>query len=148
MTQDTAIHAMVRKCRTGAFPACVGAVASGWVILAERQVTAGYCLLLPDPVVGQLNELSGERRALFLHDMGTLGDVLLRVTGALRINSAIFGNAEPALHLHAFPRYANEPEATRTAQPWALDWTAAPSFDAHTHGDLKRRIALRLEATR
>jgi diadenosine tetraphosphate (Ap4A) HIT family hydrolase len=33
---------------------------------------------------------------------------------ALRINYAIFGNLEPALHAHVHPRYADEPEAMRT----------------------------------
>ena len=148
MSRETAIHAMVRKCRAGRFPACVTAVASGWVILAERQVTEGYCLLLPDPVVGHLNELSGEERESFLRDMGALGDVLLSVTGAVRINYAMFGNLAPALHLHAFPRYANEPEATRTAQPWALDWNLAPAFSEEIHGGLKRRIAAGFAAIR
>ena len=144
----TAIHAIVRQCREGHFAACVTAVQSGWVIMAERQVTVGYCLLLPDPVVGHLNDLSAERRMEFLGDMGKLGDVLLQVTGAVRINYAIFGNVEPALHMHAFPRYADEAEPARTSQPWALDWSAAPLFDAEWHGDLKRRIARGLAGVR
>jgi len=35
----------------------------------------------------------------------------------VRINYALFGNLEPALHAHVFPRRADEPAATRTAQP-------------------------------
>ena len=142
----TAIHAVVRQCRAGLHPACVAAVESGWVILAERQVTAGYCLLLPDPVAGDLNELTAVRRGVILRDVGLLGDVLLDVTGAVRINYAIFGNIEPALHLHAFPRYAEELQRTNNAQPWALDWASAPLFAESLHGDLKRRIAAGLAA--
>ncbi|MFI4880866.1 MAG: hypothetical protein ACHQD6_10365, partial [Steroidobacterales bacterium] len=52
-----------------------------------------------------------------------------KVTGAARINYAIFGNQEPALHAHVIPRYLDEPQALRSAQPWAYDWTAAPAFD-------------------
>ena len=48
----------------------------------------------------------------------------------MRINYAIFGNLEPALHAHVIPRYRNEPEGMRTQQPWAYDWNAAPAFDA------------------
>jgi diadenosine tetraphosphate (Ap4A) HIT family hydrolase len=51
------------------------------------------------------------------------------VTGAARINYAIFGNQEPALHAHVIPRYLDEPQALRTAQPWAYDWSQAPAFD-------------------
>ena len=104
--------------------------ASGWIVLGDTQVLTGYSLLLPDPVVPHLNALRGGERAQFLADMATLGDALLEVTAAVRINYALFGNLEPALHAHVFPRYADEPVALRTQQPWAYDWAQAPRFDA------------------
>ena len=147
MTPPTAIHGMVDCCRAADYPAVVTRVRSGWVVMGERQVLTGYCLLLPDPVVPHLNALSPELRGQFLSDMALVGDALLAVTAAVRINYAMFGNVEPALHAHVFPRYAAEPEATRTAQPWALDWNAAPVYSDALHGDLKRRLAARLAAS-
>jgi diadenosine tetraphosphate (Ap4A) HIT family hydrolase len=141
MTPDTAIHAMVDRCRAADYPAAVARLRSGWVVLGERQVLTGYCLLLPDPVVPHLNALAPDLRAQFLSDMAAIGDALLEATSALRINYAIFGNVEPALHAHIFPRQAAEPEATRSAQPWALDWNAAPNYSEALHGALKARIA-------
>src|SRR5260221_4198698 len=73
--------------------------------------------------------------------MAMVGDALLATTQALRINYAIYGNVDPALHAHIFPRHATEPEATRTAQPWALDWNAAPVYSEALHGDMNRRVA-------
>jgi len=108
--------------------------------MGERQVLTGYCLLLPDPVVADLNALDDAARARFLLDMSAVGDALLQVTGAVRINYAIYGNVEPALHAHVFPRSAKEPEATRTAQPWALDWNAAQQYSEALHGALKSRL--------
>ena len=70
-----------------------------------------------------------------------VGDALMTATAAVRINYAIYGNLDPALHAHLFPRHANEPPATRTAQPWALDWSLAPEYSDALYGDLKRRIA-------
>jgi diadenosine tetraphosphate (Ap4A) HIT family hydrolase len=137
----TAIHRMVERCREGRHSGSVARVGSGWVLLADRQVLPGYCLLLPDPVVPDLNALSGHARAQFLADMARVGDALLAVTGAIRINYAIFGNLEPALHAHVFPRQHGEPEVTRTAQPWALDWSAAPAFSESEHGELRRALA-------
>jgi diadenosine tetraphosphate (Ap4A) HIT family hydrolase len=90
--------------------------------------------------VPHLNALSGVVRAQFLADMSVLGDALLEVTGAIRINYAIFGNLDPALHAHVFPRYADEPESLRTQQPFAHDWTRAPPFDTATHAGLIERI--------
>jgi len=85
-------------------------------------------------------------RGQFLLDMARLGDALLKVTDALRINYAILGNLEPALHAHVIPRYANEPAALRTAHPWAHDWQAAPLFDRPEYAELSE--SLRRELTR
>jgi diadenosine tetraphosphate (Ap4A) HIT family hydrolase len=138
----TAIHAMVERCRAGEAITLVGRVSSGWVVMGERQVLPGYCLLLPDPVVPHLNVLPPMLRDQFMSDMALIGDALLAVTGSVRINYAIFGNVEPALHAHIFPRDSAETEATRTAQPWALDWGAAPVYCESMHGDFKQRLRL------
>lgn len=141
MTPPTVIHAMVDRCRAANYPARVIQLRSGWVVMGERQVLTGYCLLVPDPVVPHLNALPSELRGQFLSDMAMVGDALLATTQALRVNYAIYGNVDPALHAHIFPRHTTEPEATRTAQPWALDWNAAPTYSEALHGELKRRIA-------
>jgi diadenosine tetraphosphate (Ap4A) HIT family hydrolase len=141
----TAIHRMVERCRADDYAARVGRLPSGWVVMGERQVLAGYCLLLPDPVVAHLNVLEERERTQFLADMARVGDAVLAATGALRVNYALFGNAEPALHAHVFPRRPDEPPGIRTAQPWALDWQAAPQFSPALHGELKGRIASHLE---
>jgi diadenosine tetraphosphate (Ap4A) HIT family hydrolase len=132
---------MVERCRAADFAAMIARLPSGWVIMGERQVLTGYCLLLPDPVAAHLNALLPAPRSQFLADMALVGDALLAVTAGVRINYAIFGNVDPALHAHIFPRHATEPEATRAAQPWALDWNAAPRYSEALHGELKRRIA-------
>ena len=137
---------MVERCRAADDPKMVTRVRSGWVVLGERQVLAGYCLLLPDPVVPHLNVLPPDVRSQFLSDMSRVGDALLEVAAAVRINYAIFGNVEPALHAHIFPRRLDEPAAARTAQPWALDWHAAPTYSDAVHGDLQRRLAEALAA--
>lgn len=137
---STAIHEMVERCRRADNPRGVVKLSSGWVVMGERQVVPGYCLLLPDPVVPHLNALQAEGRSQFLADMALLGDALIAITQAVRVNYAIFGNVEPALHAHVFPRLADEPPAQRTAHPWALDWDRAPGFSEAAHGELRRRI--------
>lgn len=136
----TAIHRRVAALQAGEDPTVLARLPSGWAVLGDPQVIDGYCLLLPDPVVPHLNALDGATRARFLADMALLGDAVLAVTGAVRINYAMFGNVEPALHAHVFPRRLDEPEALVTAHPWAWDWGAAPRYDAALHGDLQRRL--------
>lgn len=143
---QTAIHREVAAAREGREPRVVARLTSGWVLLGERQFVRGYVLLLPDPVVPTLNALGAQERGQFLLDMARLGDALLKVTAALRINYAILGNVEPALHAHVIPRYADEPETLRTAHPWAYDWQAAPLFDRSGSAPLSE--ALRRELTR
>jgi len=136
----TAIHRRVDALRAGRDPTFVARLASGWAVLAERQVLPGHCLLLPDPVVATLNALTGERRAGFLADMAALGDAVLAATHAARINYAILGNQDPALHAHVFPRYAHEPAVRATDTPFSYDWDAAPAFDAERDRELRDRI--------
>ncbi len=143
----TAIHRMVERCHAGDAPTLVARLPSGWVVMGDRQVFPGYCLLLADPVADHLNALTFAHRAQFLSDMTLIGDAVLATTGAIRVNYAIFGNVEPALHAHVFPRLASEPEATRTAQPWAFDWNLAPAYSDSLHGEMRRRIAAYLEET-
>lgn len=113
---------------------------SGWVVVGESLFLPGYCLLLADPVVPTLNDMSPEVRTQFLTDMTTLGDALLKVTGAARINYEILGNVVPELHAHLFPRYDNEPEELRLKPAWFYDWEKAPKYDATEHGALYAKL--------
>jgi diadenosine tetraphosphate (Ap4A) HIT family hydrolase len=132
----TAIHAQVLAARAGREPRVIARLFSGWALFGERQFVRGYALLLPDPVVPNLNALGVRDRGAFLTDMASLGDALLKVTGALRINYAMLGNEEPALHAHVIPRYLDEPGPMRFRHPFAYDWAAAPAFDPASSREL------------
>ncbi|HET7202866.1 MAG TPA: hypothetical protein VFI92_05815 [Steroidobacteraceae bacterium] len=146
-TAPTAIHRRVAACRAGSEPTVVARTSSGWAVLGDPQVLRGYCLLLPDPVVPHLNALAPPAQRAFLADMARLGDAVYRVTGAVRINYALFGNVEPALHAHVFPRYPDEPPQLATANPWGYDWNAAPRFDAARDREIMERLRAALSAT-
>ena len=142
---DTAIHRQVLAAREGTEPRVLARLFCGWLLFGERQFVRGYVLLLPDPVVPTLNALAAQERSQFLVEMARAGDALLKVTGAARINYAMLGNVEPALHAHLIPRYTDEPESHRTQHPWAYDWSAAPAFDrallAPLAGELRKELA-------
>jgi diadenosine tetraphosphate (Ap4A) HIT family hydrolase len=138
---DTLIHRRVAEAQRGENPKVVCRVPSGWVVLGDVQILRGYSLLLPDPVVPSLNDMDEGSRLIFLRDMAVLGDALLEVTGAVRINYEILGNYEPALHVHVLPRYADEPEDKRTGPAWFYDWKSGPAFDPERDRELMERIA-------
>jgi diadenosine tetraphosphate (Ap4A) HIT family hydrolase len=145
---STAIHRRVEACRAGADPTVIARLPTGWAVMGDPQVLAGYCLLLPDPVVPHLNALARAAQAAFLADMARLGQAVHELTGALRINYALFGNLEPALHAHVIPRFEDEPKSLRAANPWAYDWTAARRFDPAVDGALQVALRERLAAPR
>ena len=139
----TLIHRRVEAARAGTNPTVICQVPSGWIVLGDTQFLRGYSLLLPDPVVTDLNALAMSRRVAFLHDMTVLGDALLEVAGAYRINYEILGNLDPALHAHVFPRYLTEPDAFRTGPPSHYDRSAraAVPFDEARDRALMQQIA-------
>jgi diadenosine tetraphosphate (Ap4A) HIT family hydrolase len=143
---ETPIHRQVSDAREGREPRVITRLFSGWALFGERQFVRGYVMLMPDPVVPTLNALGTKVRTQFLIDMTRIGDALLKATGAVRINYAIFGNQDPALHAHVIPRYLDEPENYRTAHPWTYDWEAAPAFDRASFAELAE--TLRRELTR
>ncbi|MGV0028978.1 HIT family protein [Phormidesmis priestleyi] len=138
---STLIHHRVEAAHQGMNPTVICRVRSGWVVLGDVQFLPGYSLLLPDPVVADLNVLTMIQRTNFLQDMAIVGDALLAVTGALRINYEILGNSEAALHAHIFPRYATEPEEKRQKPVWFYDWESARVFDAERDGQLMQEMA-------
>lgn len=143
---STAIHKLVESARIGD-ASVIARMPSGWAVMGQRQVLRGYCLLLPDPVVPDLNALASGDRDRFLCDLGRLGEAVRHVTHALRINYAIFGNVEPALHAHVHPRFTDEPSEMRTQNPWGYDWSRAPLFDSVLHGELRDAIREALART-
>lgn len=136
----TLIHQRVDDCRNGSNPKTIVRVRSGWVVLGDVQFLRGYSLLLPDPVVTDLNALERAQRETFLYEMSVIGDALLSVTDAYRINYEILGNTEAALHAHVFPRYRNEPEARRKMPVWSYDWENALQFNKTRDQGLMEKI--------
>ncbi len=128
-TVPTIIHQRVEQCRAGTYPLTIGRVSSGWVVLGDVQFLRGYSLIYPVPVVSHLNELDMDRRKTLMHEVSVVGDALLELTGAVRINYEILGNLAPALHVHIFPRFDDEPEELRTMPVWFYDWDNAPRFN-------------------
>ncbi len=107
----------VKASRSGVEPALICQVPSGWVVLSKMQFLSGYCILLPDPVVKSLNDLNREKRSTYLCDMAMIGDALLEVTDAYRVNYAIMGNSDQSLHAHIVPRFLSETKTLREGLP-------------------------------
>jgi len=143
----TTIHQRVAAARAGTNPTVICRVPSGWVVLCDMQYLQGYVILLPDPVVESLNALNRAQRAEYLCDMALVGDALLEVTGAYRINYAIFGNTDPALHAHIVPRFMAEADEYRKVPPWSYpkEVVEARMFDYERDKELIQRLAAAIQ---
>ena len=132
----------VEAARAGTNPSLICRVPSGWVVLCDMQFLRGYCILLSDPVVPSLNQLNRLQRAEYLCDMAMVGDALMEITGAYRVNYAIAGNSDPYLHAHIIPRYMTEPESIRKGLPWSYPKSIieASMFDVKRDQELIRQL--------
>jgi diadenosine tetraphosphate (Ap4A) HIT family hydrolase len=141
------IHERVALARAGTNPTVICRMPSGWAVMCDMQHLRGYSILLPDPVAGSINDLNREQRSAFLCDMVTVGDALLEVTGSFRINYAILGNTDPALHAHIVPRFLTEPDEMRKGPPWSYprEVVDANLFDYARDKELIARLAAAIQ---
>lgn len=142
----TIIHERVRLAQQGKNPYVISRLEAGWVVIGDVQPLRGYCLLLPDPVVKDLNVLPENLRLIYCRDVARVGDALLQVTDAYRINYETWGNGDQALHTHITPRYRSEPDEKRTWPACMVyDWKTSPPFDPMKDKEFvdAMRIALR-----
>ncbi|MEZ5979332.1 MAG: hypothetical protein R3F34_14080 [Planctomycetota bacterium] len=151
-TAKGAISNRVERIRAGEDPELLLELPSGYAILGKYQPPPirGCCMLLPRDVVASPNDLAPAERAAFFGDLVLLGDAILEVTRAERINYLVLCNQVPELHGHCVPRFASEDPASRLLGPFAAyDFGSAPVADARgadreLHGALRealRRLA-------
>lgn len=144
----TLIHERVATARLGENPTVICRMASGWAVMGDHQFLTGYSLLLPDPVVAHLSDLTVDDRTQFLSDMALIGEAIQSCTDSIRINYEILGNTESALHAHVFPRYTSEPYEYRRGPVWMYppeDRTGL-LFNVECHRSLQRDLAAYIKA--
>ena len=144
---NTVIHQRVDAARRGENPTVIARLPSGWAVMGDTQFLPGYCLLLPDPVVPNVNDLDPAARAQFLTDMARLGDAVMAVMrpAPRRINYEMLGNLEPALHAHVFPRYEHERDTMRAKPVWLYGdemWKSPEhAFNPRKHASIQKALA-------
>jgi diadenosine tetraphosphate (Ap4A) HIT family hydrolase len=138
----------IETARNGTNPSIICRVPSGWVALAEMQYLRGYCILLADPFVESINALDHAARTRFMLDMSIVGDALLKVTDAYRINYSMLSNTDPYLHAHIVPRYLNEPDENRRHLPWSYskEHMASVPFELNRDRALMDELKLAIES--
>ncbi|MDH4387380.1 MAG: hypothetical protein QE269_01500 [Fimbriimonas sp.] len=128
----------------GENPRLVLRMRSGFAVMGDNQFLPGYCLLMAYPHVNQLIELPEKQRYVFLEDMSLLGEAIDRVTESKRINFAMYGNVDPFLHAHVWPRYEWEVPEFATLPPLSIPEEIRMHedtvWDPAVHGNLQNQI--------
>ncbi|GAB2504619.1 HIT family protein [Nocardiopsis aegyptia] len=99
----------------GENPTVLRRLDTGFAVIGDVQFLPGYAVLLvDDPAVQRLSELSRDRRSGFMSAMDRLGEAVERACTRLdpafrRVNLEILGNTDPYLHAHVWPRFDWEP---------------------------------------
>ena len=96
--------------------------------------------------VFSVNNLSEELRMKYFRDVCRVGDALIEINGAYRINYETLCNVAQALHSHIIPRYNDEPEAKRkeraaVAYPSNEIKNFEPVRDAKFISEMKKHLA-------
>jgi diadenosine tetraphosphate (Ap4A) HIT family hydrolase len=82
-------------------------------LLGPWQYYQGYCILIARAHATELFHLHEDVRRAYLDEMTTLARAIADCFGPQKVNYELLGNQVPHLHWHVFPRYAEDPEASK-----------------------------------
>jgi diadenosine tetraphosphate (Ap4A) HIT family hydrolase len=128
----------------GENPTALARMRSGFAVLGWSQFLPGYSLLLGVPKYRRLEDMPRDVRAIFLEDMGLLGEAVAKACNPRRVNYSVYGNTDPYVHAHVVPRYDWEPRERVVMPVWQYPpsmWTDAEyAFDEQKHAPMKSKI--------
>src|SRR5436190_603207 len=146
--------------RRGDNPMVLARMRSGFAVIGDTQHLPGYCVLLADAPgpevadVDHLTDLGRADRAVFLTDMGLVGEAVFAACngfdpGFRRVNYEILGNTDHYLHAHVHARYSWEPVRYRDSPvsryPDEERFADEHAYADERHGHLRAAITRELE---
>jgi diadenosine tetraphosphate (Ap4A) HIT family hydrolase len=146
--ETCALCAIHVRMDAGDDPWAVARLSTGYVALNADQFYEGYTFFSCRDCVVELDDLEGDRRARFLHEMSEVAAAVRRAFRPRKMNYEALGNFVPHLHWHLVPRHADDP---RPHGPiWEdLDhlrrsWTAPDPVSDDRRRDLVARLLAEL----
>ncbi|MER7195553.1 diadenosine tetraphosphate hydrolase [Streptomyces flaveolus] len=141
----------------GENPTVLRRLTAGFAVIGDVQFLPGYSVLLVDePGVQRLSDLTRSKRLAFLSDMDQLGEAVERACQRLdpafrRVNLEILGNTDPFLHAHVWPRFEWEPADAVDKPVWLYPrerWTDEEFGLGPRHDVLRDAIGSELDQLR
>ena len=99
------------------------------LVVGDHQFHRGYCLLLLKEHVRELHELEPDAYAVLSRELLAAGRAVAETFRPWKMNYSCYGNVDPHIHWHLFPRYDTEPD--HLSHPWLH----AAEFKDHLIGE-------------
>ncbi len=85
-------------------------------VVGDHQFHQGYALVLLKEHVRELHDLTPHVQTALFQEVMWAGRALMDTFQPWKMNYACYGNSEPHVHWHLFPRYKTDPD--RHSHPW------------------------------
>lgn len=85
-------------------------------VVGDHQFHRGYSLLLLKEHVRELHELGSSIQVELFQELMAAGRALVDTFNPWKMNYSCYGNVDPHIHWHLFPRYEKEPDHLN--HPW------------------------------
>ena len=82
---------------------------TSWLTSSDGGPLRGYCCLFFKRHAVELHDLTEAEAAAYMRDIRKVSRALKTVTGAVKMNYDIHGNAIPHVHMHCYPRAVGDP---------------------------------------
>jgi diadenosine tetraphosphate (Ap4A) HIT family hydrolase len=114
--QTCSICQRVSLWRSGQNPFFIHEFKNSILLVGDHQFHKGYSLLLLKEHVRELHELTPPAQAELFQELMQAGRALVDTFNPWKMNYSCYGNVDPHIHWHLFPRYETEPDHMN--HPW------------------------------
>lgn len=122
-------------------PYLIAEMEHSFFVVGDHQFHQGYSLVLLKDHVRELHDLPSDLQREHFAEVMRATRAVHATFSPWKLNHACYGNGEPHVHWHIFPRYEDDPDRTRNP------WLHADRFrERAITPDEARRVATRIRA--
>jgi diadenosine tetraphosphate (Ap4A) HIT family hydrolase len=111
-----AICSRIELWKSGSNPNFIAEFKHSIFVLGDHQFFPGYGLILLKEHTRELHDLPEHVQAEYFLETTRAAKAIEAAFKPLKMNYSCYGNLDPHVHWHLFPRYSDDPQ--RTMPPW------------------------------
>jgi diadenosine tetraphosphate (Ap4A) HIT family hydrolase len=139
--QSCSICQRISLWQSGESPYFIHEFKNSIFVVGDHQFHRGYSLLLLKEHVRELHELTPAIQSELFRELMSAGRALVDTFHPWKMNYSCYGNLDPHIHWHLFPRYDSEPDHLNHP------WLHAGEFKDHLIDSVAaRQLAERIQA--